>query len=96
MLESTLGELEEYFKEKKRIGKKYASMLELLAAEESSAIVLAVKNQEKNEASGSLPSVIIGIHQEYLMTKKLIMEQKIMEEDENVKKYTEMYKTVCS
>ena len=75
--------LERYFKGLERINNKYKTMMVNISNEEIIAIHLATKNYNDNE----LKKAIEEIKMEYEITKKLLKEQQLIEEKENLEIY---------
>ena len=78
--------LDEYFEERRRIEKKYIDMLFLLSAEENSAIVFAVKKY--SNTGRSMCEIVDSIKHDYEVTRQLLKTQRLVEEEENVGKYS--------
>ena len=75
-------ELKTYFVSKRTLMKKYEDMINTLRTEEASAIDLILS---KNPSR--LKELIEEIRSDYELTKNLLMQQKVMEEEELIKKY---------
>ena len=77
-----------YFRKRKELKKKYASMLGLIRKEELSAVQLAIIKVKKEK----LENRLADIKQDYSMTKNLLEQQKLIEEEELVEEYKKIFK----
>ena len=74
--------MKSYFAKKKELRKKYENLLDSLQSEESSAIELVLT---KFGEKGRLKAAIEDVKNDYEITKNLLLQQKLMEEEELLK-----------
>jgi len=79
--------LKEYFKQKKGISKKYIGMLSSLKTEEAAATKCAVIRAKVGKILRDIECVLDEIKCDYAITTNLLLQQKVVEEEELLKTY---------
>jgi hypothetical protein len=86
-----VGTLKEYFNRKARLSQKYQDLLDRLKIEEATAIDLAAKQASDRVC---IIEVFNGIKAEYQNTAKLLLEQRLVEEEELLLHYNGGFKSL--